>query len=61
MIYTKYFTLFRWNEAAQELTERLENVVGDALIAAALLAYLGPFTVEYREVIVITIYLFYVI
>lgn len=41
---------FRWSNEAQTLSESLENVVGDVLIAAAFIAYLGPFTVEYRQV-----------
>lgn len=32
------------------LSESLENVVGDVLIAAAFIAYLGAFTVDYRQV-----------
>lgn len=40
----------RWSDAAQQLSESLENVVGDVLIAAAVVAYLGVFTVDYREV-----------
>ncbi|XP_063858635.1 dynein axonemal heavy chain 3-like isoform X1 [Scylla paramamosain] len=39
----------RWSNEAQTLSESLENVVGDVLIAAAVIAYLGAFTVEYRE------------
>lgn len=42
---------FRWGNEAQMLSESLENVVGDVLIAAAFIAYLGAFTVEYRQVI----------
>ncbi|XP_063587791.1 dynein axonemal heavy chain 3-like [Penaeus indicus] len=39
----------RWSDAAQQLSESLENVVGDVLIAAAVVSYLGVFTVDYRE------------
>ncbi|XP_050716714.1 dynein axonemal heavy chain 3-like isoform X3 [Eriocheir sinensis] len=39
----------RWSNEAQTLSESLENVVGDVLIAAAFIAYLGAFTVEYRQ------------
>ncbi|XP_066944541.1 dynein axonemal heavy chain 3-like [Macrobrachium rosenbergii] len=39
----------RWSSEAQQLSESLENVVGDVLIAAAIIAYLGPFTVDYRQ------------
>lgn len=41
----------RWSNEAQTLSESLENVVGDVLIAAAFIAYLGAFTVEYRQVL----------
>ncbi|KAK3881286.1 hypothetical protein Pcinc_014272 [Petrolisthes cinctipes] len=39
----------RWSNEAQKLSQSLENVIGDVLIAAAVVAYLGAFTVEYRE------------
>ncbi|XP_042213444.1 dynein axonemal heavy chain 3-like [Homarus americanus] len=39
----------RWSNEAQQLSESLENIVGDVLIAAAIVAYLGAFTVDYRE------------
>ncbi|CAL4136329.1 unnamed protein product, partial [Meganyctiphanes norvegica] len=39
----------RWSDAAHQLTESLENVVGDVLIASAIVAYLGAFTLEYRK------------
>ncbi|RXG59106.1 hypothetical protein Avbf_01107 [Armadillidium vulgare] len=40
----------RWSEAAHELSEQLEHIVGDVMVSAALIAYLGPFTVEIRKV-----------
>lgn len=38
----------RWTEAAAQLKQRLHAVVGDVLLASAMMAYLGPFTAEYR-------------
>ncbi|KAA0200993.1 hypothetical protein HAZT_HAZT001590 [Hyalella azteca] len=40
----------RWSAAAAELSVSLENILGDSLLAAAVLEYLAPFTVEYRHV-----------
>lgn len=34
----------RWGTAAVELGARLDVLVGDALLAAAVVNYLGPFT-----------------
>ena len=39
----------RWSDGAAMLSEKLVNIFGDVLISAAVVAYLGPFTVEYRE------------
>ncbi|XP_047736647.1 dynein axonemal heavy chain 3-like [Hyalella azteca] len=39
----------RWSAAAAELSVSLENILGDSLLAAAVLEYLAPFTVEYRH------------
>lgn len=38
--------LVRWGEAADELAGRLQLVVGDAFMAAAVVNYLGAFTGE---------------
>jgi len=35
---------------AQQLSERLHNIFGDVLVSAAVVAYLGPFTVDFRQV-----------
>ncbi len=40
----------RWTENAARLAIRLKNIVGDMLIATGIVAYLGPFTVEFRQV-----------
>ncbi|KAL1130882.1 hypothetical protein AAG570_012123 [Ranatra chinensis] len=39
----------RWEESVKEFGKELHNVTGDVLIAAACVAYLGPFTSNYRE------------
>lgn len=49
-----FYTL-RWSNEALKLSQSLENVIGDVLIAAAVVAYLGAFTVEYREVIILVV------
>lgn len=37
-------------QVAQELGETFNNIVGDVLLSAGIVAYLGPFTVEFRQV-----------
>jgi dynein heavy chain len=39
----------RWGEAVNMFDQKLVNVVGDILISAGSVAYLGPFTGEYRS------------
>ena len=39
----------RWGESVQELTIAFDAVVGDVLVAAGGIAYLGPFTAFYRS------------
>ena len=39
----------RWSEAAQNLAEQQQNVLGDVLIAAGFISYLGVFTMPFRE------------
>ncbi|CAL8109272.1 unnamed protein product [Orchesella dallaii] len=39
----------RWSEGAAMLSDRLINIIGDVLIGAAVVAYLGPFTVDFRS------------
>jgi dynein heavy chain len=39
----------RWLERAKQLEGDLKNLVGNILIAAGYIAYLGPFTLSYRE------------
>jgi dynein heavy chain len=38
----------RWSEAARELSERYNNITGDVLLSAGIVAYLGAFTVDFR-------------
>lgn len=39
----------RWSQSAKELTVRYDNLDGDVLISAAVIAYLGAFTSVYRD------------
>lgn len=38
----------RWSDTAKELHGLLGNVIGDVILSAGTVAYLGPFTVDYR-------------
>lgn len=38
----------RWTETAQRLRDAYTHLVGDMIISAAIIAYLGPFTAAYR-------------
>ena len=42
----------RWQESAATLKNSLVNLVGDMALAAGCLAYLGPFTAQFRSRIV---------
>ncbi|XP_047106954.1 dynein axonemal heavy chain 3 [Schistocerca piceifrons] len=39
----------RWSDTAKYLNSLLSNVVGDVLLSAGTVAYLGPFTVDFRQ------------
>jgi len=39
----------RWSEAARVLGASLGNVIGDVLLSSGIVAYLGAFTIEYRN------------
>jgi len=39
----------RWKVNVGELNEDLKNLVGNILLSAAFVSYLGPFTAEYRQ------------
>jgi hypothetical protein len=45
----------RWSETAKCLRGTLHNVIGDVLLAAGAIAYLGPFTVNFRQVCFLTL------
>ena len=40
----------RWTEAARMLGEKYINILGDVLLSSGVVAYLGAFTVDYRQV-----------
>ncbi|XP_067125606.1 dynein axonemal heavy chain 7-like isoform X2 [Centruroides vittatus] len=40
----------RWKNAAKVLGQRYNNLVGDTLISAAVVAYLGAFTTSFRQI-----------
>ncbi|XP_055637886.1 dynein axonemal heavy chain 3 isoform X3 [Toxorhynchites rutilus septentrionalis] len=42
----------RWSECAENLHKSLENVIGDVLLAAGCIAYLGCFSMEFRSRII---------
>ncbi|XP_028170778.1 dynein heavy chain 3, axonemal [Ostrinia furnacalis] len=42
----------RWTDLAHQLEELLGNIIGDVLLSAGFIAYLGPYTVNYRREIV---------
>ncbi|XP_055959532.1 dynein axonemal heavy chain 2-like, partial [Patella vulgata] len=44
----------RWQETVKDLEERMGYLVGDCLIAAAFLSYMGPFLSDYRDELVQT-------
>ncbi len=39
----------RWEVKARDLKDDFKNLTGNILISAALMAYLGPFTLNYRD------------
>ncbi|KAJ3073482.1 Dynein heavy chain 1, axonemal [Podochytrium sp. JEL0797] len=39
----------RWALTVSQLDQKITNVVGDVLLASGVIAYLGPFTAEYRQ------------
>lgn len=40
----------RWQESADRLSADLKNLVGNVMLASGCLAYLGPFTSQFRKV-----------
>lgn len=45
----------RWSQTAKELQSSLDNAIGDVLLSSGVVAYLGAFTVDYRNVNIIII------
>ena len=40
----------RWTEAARVLGDKYDRITGDVLLSSGVVAYLGPFTVGFRNV-----------
>lgn len=40
----------RWTDAAKNLGDRYINILGDVLLSSGVVAYLGAFTVDFRQV-----------
>ena len=38
----------RWTQTVADLTVAVDNCIGDILISAGFISYLGPFTAEFR-------------
>jgi len=51
---------YRWSQTALELQLTLDNAIGDVLLSAGVVAYLGAFTVDFRNVI-INAYLYFML
>ncbi|CAH3998948.1 unnamed protein product [Pieris brassicae] len=43
----------RWTDLALQLQNLLDNIIGDVLLSAGFIAYLGPYTVNYRREIIL--------
>ena len=39
----------RWTQTVADLTVAVDNCIGDILISAGFISYLGPFTAEFRS------------
>lgn len=39
----------RWSKAAEDLQNTYDNLTGDVLISAGVMAYLGAFTASFRQ------------
>jgi dynein heavy chain len=44
----------RWSDEAIMLADKLFNIIGDVLLGAGVVAYLGPFTVDFRGDCIVT-------
>lgn len=45
----KHIEFFRWAQAAEDLQSTYDNLTGDVLISAGVIAYLGAFTAGFRQ------------
>ena len=48
-VVTDRITVFRWSQAADDLQNTYDNLTGDVLISAGVIAYLGAFTAGFRQ------------
>jgi len=46
----------RWSQTALDLQSTLDNAIGDVLLSAGVVAYLGAFTVDFRNVRIYILY-----
>lgn len=46
---TEKVSVFRWSKAADDLQNTYDNLTGDVLISAGVIAYLGAFTAGFRQ------------
>lgn len=46
---TDLISVFRWSTAADDLQNTYDNLTGDVLISAGVIAYLGAFTAGFRQ------------
>lgn len=44
-----FIVFFRWSKSADELQNTYDNLTGDVLISAGVIAYLGAFTAGFRQ------------
>lgn len=56
---------FRWSQTALELQLTLDNAIGDVLLSAGVVAYLGAFTIDFRNVsinilVIVFIYIYHI-
>lgn len=44
--------LDRWQQSIVDLTDYLEVIIGDVLLASAFVSYVGPFNKQFRDMII---------
>ena len=47
----------RWTQQINDLTHTYDHIIGDVLLSSSIVAYLGAFTFDYRQVKYFIIYL----